>query len=58
MTWTTIQQILRILGFVVAGVLFGIGWIDEDTFMQLISGTGAAVLLAWWAVFNQRIEKK
>lgn len=58
LSWKTLQQVIRIIGFALAGVAFGIGWIDQNTFLQIVSGGGFLSLFTWWAAFNQTIKKK
>ena len=56
-TWKTVQQIIRIVGYAAAGVAFGLGWIDQNTLLQLLGGGGFAALVAWWAAFNTTIKQ-
>lgn len=58
LSWKTLQQVIRIIGFALAGVAFGMGWIDQQTFLQLVGGGGFVALFAWWAAFNRTITKK
>ena len=54
MNWDNIQQLVRILAQLGAGVLLQRGIITEDIATQLIGGAVSIASVAWWLLWNSK----
>jgi hypothetical protein len=53
MTWDTIQQLVRIIMQVVAGMLVSKGIITEEMGVTLIGGVVSLGSVAWWVLWQR-----
>jgi hypothetical protein len=53
MTWTTLQQLIRIAGYSVGSWWFGENVADGELFQAAIGGVVAVGAFAWWAFWER-----
>lgn len=52
MTFSTIEQLIRIGAYALGGYFLGSGVADGQMFQAAISGGVAVIAFVWWLVFN------
>lgn len=57
MDWNSVQQILRIVMQVVAGMLMSKGVLNEEMATALTGGVMSLAGVAWWAYWNKQAAK-
>lgn len=58
MNWDTVQQFIRILMQVVAGMLVSKGYISQEMSVTLIGAVVSLSGIAWWAFWDRLRVKK
>lgn len=57
MQWTTIEQLIRIVGYAAGSYVFGAAVADGEMFQAALGGVLAVGAFAWWAI-RERTKAK
>ena len=54
MNWDTVQQFIRIIMQVLAGMLVSKGYIEQEMGVTLIGAVMSLANIGWWAYWNKK----